>query len=230
MSRIDIDMIKQAYEKTGLKPVRGSHNIYNNESLIYATGLLALYAHINNNINPDLSDAIKWGFNEYGEGYTMGFLWGFYGNEEKRKEFEAVNEAKAIDQFNQGWNDGFESWKAVKGCGLAKNLNRDEVAIEMYGHIVKEVLDNDYEFIFVKSMKPGESYNIGDNCREGYEWEWEEGYIRTIATWGFNTDDYFTELCMKLDRAVLYQQYNLESEVVIIVEGKVVLVIDKEGY
>ena len=85
----------------------------------------------------------------------------------------------------------------------------------MYKGLAKEILDNGW-YVGVRSLCPDEQYEVGDECRESYEWDFENDcstYHTTGETAGgtcatyidtqfFVTDDQVSELAVRIAETI----------------------------
>lgn len=98
-----------------------------------------------------------------------------------------------------------------------------------YLKLAKEILEQNYHGVGVRSLSPDENYKIGDNCRDSYSWDFEadtssfdtDGQTAgaTCATkidiQYFKTDDRVKELSERIE-SVIAQNEIYGSEQVII--------------
>ena len=88
-----------------------------------------------------------------------------------------------------------------------------------YLELAKEILENNYAVVGVRSLQEDEHYEVGDYCRESYEWDLEHdcstydlygeegekagGTCATyIETDYFETDDWEVELAKRIEEAI----------------------------
>jgi hypothetical protein len=97
-------MVKEAYAKTGLKPMRGHYYQFADDGHSCACGIGAIYYNRNVEYAKGMR-ASKLASAEYGEMYKHGFTAGFDGHSQ-----DAINDT----EYKTGYEDGRAVWEAVK--------------------------------------------------------------------------------------------------------------------
>lgn len=105
-----------------------------------------------------------------------------------------------------------------------------------YLELAKEILENNYAVVGVRSLREDEHYEVGDYCRESYEWDLEhdcstydlygeegEKAGGTCATYiesnYFKTDDWERELAERIEKAIEYNRSYDGEQVIIAGDG-----------
>lgn len=105
-----------------------------------------------------------------------------------------------------------------------------------YLEIAKEILEKNYAVVGVRSLREDEHYEVGDYCRESYEWDLEhdcstydlygeegEKAGGTCATYiesnYFETDDWERELAERIEEAIEYNRSYDGEQVIIAGDG-----------
>lgn len=105
-----------------------------------------------------------------------------------------------------------------------------------YLELAKEILENNYAVVGVRSLQEDEHYEVGDYCRESYEWDREHdcstyelygeegekagGTCATyIETNYFETDDWELELAKRIEEAIEYNKSYGGEQVIIAGDG-----------
>lgn len=102
--------------------------------------------------------------------------------------------------------------------------------MEKYLELAKEILNERYSAVGVRGIYADEQYEVGDECRESYEWDFENDcstYFTTgekaggtcathIDTQYFETDDEVTELAARIQSMVEQnEEYGADRQVII---------------
>lgn len=105
-----------------------------------------------------------------------------------------------------------------------------------YLELAKEILEKNYAVVGVRSLCEDEHYEVGDYCRESYEWDLEHdcstydlygeegmkagGTCATyIETNYFETDDWERELAKRIEEAIEYNKGYGGEQVIIAGDG-----------
>lgn len=102
--------------------------------------------------------------------------------------------------------------------------------MEKYIEIAKEIIDENYGVVGVRGLSEDETYKVGDDCRESYEWDLEADcttYFTTGLKAGgtcathiensyYETDNEITELANRIAEAVKENEaYAIDKQVII---------------
>lgn len=104
MFRLTVDVIKEAFEVTGLTPMQGDY--YPAKGCACGLGAVVSWKSINGESDPSVA-IIGLGIES---DYAYGFACGFDGKDDDR----IMHDYDKLEKFRLGFDDGKNAWEAVK--------------------------------------------------------------------------------------------------------------------